>query len=308
MRAGFLGKGGSGKTTVAAGFVRYCSRDQHVLALDADVNVHLQEAAGVEGSAEKLGQNHEEVEDFVEPDTERTIVHTSPPDDDSRFVKPDPEDEFVHRFGVTDGNISLLKAGSFEHQDISKTCYHGKLEPLEMFVHRLIDSEDDIVVGDMTAGIDNLGNSLAFVYDLNIYVVEPTEKSVEVFKEFEDTSEKLGLKTKVVANKIEDKNDRAFIKDRIPEEKIIGFIERSRDVRRFEQGHTEGMEDFVDSNSETFEKIKKELFETEKNWDEYMAKLKFSHETMGEAWWDDFLDEKISKQTETGFSYRKVLE
>lgn len=308
MRVGFLGKGGSGKTTVAAGFVRYCSRNRHVLAIDADVNVHLQEAIGLNGDCADLGQQHEKVKNFVEPEADRTIVHTSPPDKDSSFIRPDPEDDFIEAFGVTEGNISLIKAGSFEHQDIGKTCYHGKLEPLEMALHRLIDSEDDIVVGDMTAGIDNLGNSLAFVYDLNVYVVEPTEKSVKVFKEFKDKSEKLGLKTLVVANKVEDQHDKEFILDHISEERILGFLPRSKDVRKYEQGYEEGMKHFVDSNPEVFEKIKQELFNTEKDWDAYMEKLEYAHETMGEAWWDAFLDEKVSKQTENGFSYTEVIE
>lgn len=307
MRIGFLGKGGSGKTTVAAAFTRYAARQNHVLAIDADVNVHLQEALGLEGDCKDLGQSYEDVKEFVEPETDRTIVHTSPPDEDSRFIRPDTDDRFIKEFGLTEGNISLIKAGSFEHQDIGKTCYHGKLEPLEMAVHRLIDSENDVVVGDMTAGIDNLGNSLAFIYDLNVYVVEPTEKSVKVFKDFEDKSEKLDLKTRVVVNKVENESDKEFVRQEISEDKILGFIERSRDIRRFEQGEDEGMKDFVENNSETFSNVMKELKATGKDWEGYLRKLKFSHETMGEAWWNDYLNEDITEQTDEGFSYSQVV-
>jgi len=39
MRIGFLGKGGSGKTTLAAAFITYCARRSFVLAIDADAGL-----------------------------------------------------------------------------------------------------------------------------------------------------------------------------------------------------------------------------------------------------------------------------
>ena len=48
MKVAFVGKGGSGKTTLAALFSRYAAEQgRHVLAIDADINQHLAAAIGM---------------------------------------------------------------------------------------------------------------------------------------------------------------------------------------------------------------------------------------------------------------------
>ncbi|GDY51792.1 hypothetical protein SVIO_024150 [Streptomyces violaceusniger] len=49
MRTAFVGKGGSGKTTLSALFSRHLARtDAPVVAIDADINQHLGVALGLE--------------------------------------------------------------------------------------------------------------------------------------------------------------------------------------------------------------------------------------------------------------------
>ncbi|MDT7643954.1 MAG: dehydrogenase maturation factor, partial [Pseudonocardiales bacterium] len=49
VRIAFVGKGGSGKTTLAALFTRYLAElDRPVLAIDADINQHLSAALGLD--------------------------------------------------------------------------------------------------------------------------------------------------------------------------------------------------------------------------------------------------------------------
>ena len=52
MKIALVGKGGSGKTTLAALLVRHLvAADRPVLAVDADINQHLAVALGVNGGA-----------------------------------------------------------------------------------------------------------------------------------------------------------------------------------------------------------------------------------------------------------------
>src|SRR5690349_17168603 len=52
MRIAFVGKGGSGKTTVSAVFSRCLAEQGHrVVAIDADINQHLAQALGHDGPA-----------------------------------------------------------------------------------------------------------------------------------------------------------------------------------------------------------------------------------------------------------------
>lgn len=49
MQIAFTGKGGSGKSTVGALYVEHLrARSQHVLAIDADINVHLAAMLGLQ--------------------------------------------------------------------------------------------------------------------------------------------------------------------------------------------------------------------------------------------------------------------
>ncbi len=67
MRIAFLGKGGAGKTTTAAGFIRYVAKlYPYVLAVDADVNAHLKGALHVDGLEDEDHGGEEPVRQAVE--------------------------------------------------------------------------------------------------------------------------------------------------------------------------------------------------------------------------------------------------
>jgi len=310
MRVGFFGKGGSGKTTMTAAYARNLIKNEgrsEVLAIDADHNKHLGEALGIKKSSKQLGNFREEIKEYVRGERgEIEMVATTPPSEKSRFIQPDPEDGFIQEYAVTEDSISLMTVGSYEHGDCGATCYHGKLDSLTYVMNHLLDTERDQVVVDATAGVDTYGSSLVAAYDLNVLVVEPTNKAIEVYKEFEELMSNFHSEIAVVVNKIETEGDKQFIKDRIPEEKIIGFVERSEELRKHEQGDEEAFERFIDQNREVFERILERSEKVGKNWDEYLDSLKKIHISGSEAWWDEYHDEDISGQAETGFKYQEV--
>ncbi len=308
MRIAFYGKGGSGKTTMSAAFTKYVSKtEEHVLAIDADINAHMQEALQMEGEPVNLGEKHSGVIEFLK-DRETPVIPTTPPKDSEYFISVDKEDVFLQNFALQDEGISLVVTGSFNNEDhLGSGCFHGKLEPVSMLLNHLLDDEDDFVVADVTAGTDNLGTSMYFAYDLNVLVIEPTKKSIEFYNDFRSATENLDQELVVLGNKVEDDIDREFIQENV-DDKIIGFIPRSKEIKRYEQGKTESFDNFIDNNSEILSKVREKLVSQEKDWDQYQSNLEIAHEAQCQTWYNDFHGEDLTKQTEDMVDYVKVTE
>ena len=223
MRIAFTGKGGSGKSTLAALFVGYLRSAGHrVLAVDADVNVHLAPLLGVEATAASalsqpqnaaairrhlLGSNP------LVPDV-RHFVPTTPPGPGSRLVTLDPADPVLATHATAlDPATHVMHVGTYERQDIGAGCYHGHLSILENLLSHVRLDTGDRVVCDMVAGTDAFANSLHAQFDLIVVVAEPTPESVSVARRYRDLAAEAGVGdvVAVVGNKVSDDVDLAYL-------------------------------------------------------------------------------------------------
>jgi CO dehydrogenase maturation factor len=308
MRIVFLGKGGSGKTTTTAAFIKHLAKKQkHILAIDADVNAHLQSALNIEGEPKYIGENFQAIAEYVSGDREidTEFIGTTPPDLKSKFIEPKESDEFVKKFSLRKNNISLLTVGTYKKEDVGTTCYHGKLMGLESLFHHLIDGPKDWVVTDATAGVD-IGTSLFLAYDLNVFVVEPTLKSVNVFKDFLSFSEQFGLNTKCIINKF-DPEDEQFIKEHIPAKYILGKLPSSKHIKRFEQGVIDAFDDYINECFDTFTNIENKAAQlAERDWDSYLENLKKLHRKNSRAWYNDYYSQNLENQIDEEFTYNLI--
>ncbi len=306
MRISFLGKGGSGKTTTAAAFIQYlASQYEHVLAIDADMNVHLQKALNIKGQAIPIGDNFQGISQYLNQNRnlDTTIIGSTPPNNQSQFVRPTKSDQLIQRYSLQSGNISLLTVGTYQTEDIGSTCYHGKLGSLEAIMHHLLDTKTDWVVADTTAGVDNLGTSLFFSYDLNVFIVEPTIKSVNVFKEFLEFSHAHDLNTMCIINKYED-DDKQFIENNIDSKYIIGTIPVSQYIKKIEQGDESQMAEYLKQNKIVFEKIVEVAGTINRNWQVYQANLNQMHTKISKVWYNDYYNQNLLTQIDPNFDYR----
>lgn len=310
MRIAFLGKGGSGKTTLSSTFIAYVAKKQPVLAIDADVNKNLCEALNMPEAPVDLGNHEQAILQHLKG--ERTdlgdmpMISTTPPALASNFVRPRADDPIISKYSASHDNITLLTVGTYEAEDIGKTCYHGKLAGYEAIMHHMLDTPEDIVVADSTAGADNLGSSLHIAYDLNIFVVEPTLKSTTVYKDFAQKARQKGMNVAVVINKYEEGDD-AFIKKQLGDEHIIARLPKSIHIKHLEQGDTDARDAFIEENQEAFAAIYDALVKTPRDWDAYYANLIDTHTAISTSWYDDYYAAPISKQRDLHFSYQKVL-
>ncbi|MDP3510063.1 MAG: hypothetical protein Q8T09_18980 [Candidatus Melainabacteria bacterium] len=315
MRIAFLGKGGAGKTTTSAGFIRYVAKKKpYVLAIDADVNAHLRGAlhlSDLTGEAHELGDVKEEIITYLKGNREDlgdlTMVGTTPPSLKSNFIKVSSTDPLIKRYAQNSGNISLLTVGTYKESDVGGACYHVKLTGLQSFFHHLLDTNSDIVVADTTAGTDNVATSLSFAYDMNVFVVEPTKKSVQVYLDYLAVAPHLAERTYVIANKVDTPEDELFIIKHVGQDRLLGAVPQSRHLKRFEQGKREALDDFMQEQEVVFENVLSTLESKERSWEDYLARLRATHTKVCRDWLDEYFGQKLDQGLDQDFTYEKVI-
>ncbi|MFI8889796.1 nucleotide-binding protein [Streptomyces paradoxus] len=244
MRVAFVGKGGSGKTTLSALFSRHLARSgAPVLAVDGDINQHLAEAlGGVEESAPPLGAHLPEVKEFLRGDNPRipsaeAMIKTTPPGRGSRLLRPLGDDALHARHVGRAGGVPLMVTGEFDESDLGVACYHSKLGAVELYLGHLLDGPGEYVVVDMTAGADAFASGLFTRFDMTFLVAEPTRKGVSVYRQYRDHAERFGIRIAVVGNKVTGEDDLLFLKEQVGDD-LLTHLVQSPWVRAAEQGRT----------------------------------------------------------------------
>ncbi|MDI6100211.1 ATP-binding protein [Actinoplanes sp. NEAU-A12] len=223
MKIAFTGKGGSGKSTLAALFVQHLRAVGHrVLAVDADVNVHLAPLLGVAahaGDALSHPENARRVRTHLLGDNPRIagvehFVATTPPGPGSRLITLDAGDPVLAGHATAlDERTHVMHVGTYEPENIGAGCYHGHLAILENLLSHLDPADDGWVVCDMVAGTDAFANSLHAQFDVIVVVAEPTPESVSVARRYRELATAAGVAdaVAVVGNKVADRMDLDYL-------------------------------------------------------------------------------------------------
>jgi len=203
MRIGFTGKGGSGKTTLAATMARVLARRGYrVHALDGDPNPNLGAAVGLdEAAAARLRRVPREA----------ILAERLDADGHTRVGLTKPIDEVLAEYGaVGPDNVGVLTMTGL--LGASKGCICGQHSMVREVMDQLAAPGGDVTILDTEASIEHLSRGTVRNVDALIVVTEPYYRSLETAGRVVPLARELGIpKVWVVANKIRDARDKEAI-------------------------------------------------------------------------------------------------
>ncbi len=229
MKIAFVGKGGSGKSTLTALFIKYLEHHWRgdVLAIDADINMNLAGLLGVSVNESTLLSRPDvtsAVREHLRGTNERIVdaskfLPTTPPGRGSNLIES-ISDKAITPYSVTvteHPRVRLLTVGTYDSDGIGQTCYHSHLFTVENLLSHTVTGDTFRVVCDMVAGTDAFAYSLHLQFDAIFLIAEPTPESVEVCRLYTDLARAAGIEQLVwlIGNKIEDQDDLDYIRESV---------------------------------------------------------------------------------------------
>ncbi|MFH8592825.1 nucleotide-binding protein [Streptomyces rimosus] len=317
MKIAFVGKGGSGKTTLSSLFIRHLAAARvPVIAVDADINQHLATALGMDeaeaAALPALGARLPLIKDYLRGTNPRiasaeTMIKTTPPGEGSRLLRVVEENPVYAACArpvlLEEGEtVRLMATGPFAESDLGVACYHSKVGAVELCLNHLVDGRDEYVVVDMTAGSDSFASGMFTRFDLTFLVAEPTRKGVAVYRQYRDYARDYGIALKVVGNKVQGPDDAAFLADEVGEDLLL-TVGDSAWVRAMEKGrphrfdlleadHRQALKELHAAADETYE---------QRDWERYTRQMVHFHLKNAESWANAKTGADLAAQVDPAF-------
>ena len=226
MKIAISGKGGVGKTTLAACLARYYAENNYkVIAVDADPDANLASALGLGYEEASKITPLTEMSKLVE---ERTGAK---PGGYGAYFKLNPKvDDIPQKFGIDINGVRLLVAGTIKAG--GSGCYCPENILLKRLFGHLIISADEVVILDMEAGIEHLSRGTCESVDILIVVIEPGLRSIQTARAVRKMSEDLGIKSLfIIINKLKKSEEKKLIEENLKDFKILGGLPYREKVR-----------------------------------------------------------------------------
>ncbi len=216
MKIAISGKGGTGKTTVAALLAQILVESgRSVLAVDADPDANLAMALGWgDRGPVPLAERRALIE-------ERTGAKKGA---SGGYFKLNPfVDDLPGELSLEIGGLRLLIMGGVSTGGAGCVCPESAI--IRALVSHLLLARDEALVLDMEAGLEHLGRGTARGVDHLLVVVEPGRRAVATARQVQALAKDLRLGSLwLVANKIGAPEDLTFLQEQLPDLPLLGSI------------------------------------------------------------------------------------
>ena len=218
MKVAVSGKGGTGKTTLAAFLAAELQRRHyHVSVIDADPNPTLAAALGFPPApVTPLLEMSDEIEERI--------------GGSGGFIRLNPRvDDLVSRVAVTHDGIHLIVAGGITHGGAGCACPQSVL--LRRLLEHVVMELDEAVIIDLEAGLEHLGRRSAHEVDAMLVVVDPTRASLETARRIRRLAREIGVeRVLAVGNRVRGPSDVEYLATQLDGLELVGTIPYSDDV------------------------------------------------------------------------------
>ncbi len=226
MKIAISGKGGVGKSTLAAALALLLARSGHqVIAVDADPDANLASALGIP----------EVVQQKIVPiSRQRALIEERTGAKFKQYgqifkLNPDVAD-MVAKYATVHQGVALVVLGGVEKGGAGCACPENVL--LQALVTDLVLFKKETLVMDLEAGVEHLGRATVKGVDTMIVVLEPGQRAHESTQRIIRLAHEIGLKQiKLVINKITEPSEITQIEQAFPNQEIIGTIPFSLEIR-----------------------------------------------------------------------------
>ncbi|MER6123868.1 ATP-binding protein [Streptomyces sp. NPDC001795] len=322
MKIAFVGKGGSGKTTLSSLFIRHlAAAGAPVVAVDADINQHLGTALGLDdkeaAALPAMGERLQLIKDCLRGSNPRiasakTMIKTTPPGEGSRLLRVQDEnpvyDACARPVELDGGTVRLMVTGPFTDADLGVACYHSKTGAVELYLNHLVDGRDEYVVVDMTAGSDSFASGMFTRFDITFLVAEPTRKGVSVYRQYREYARDFGVVLKVVGNKVQGKDDIDFLRAEVGDDLLV-TVGHSDWVRSMEKGRPPRFELLESANQRSLRALQVAADATYelRDWERYTRQMVHFHLKNAASWGNERTGADLAAQVDPGFVLSESL-
>ena len=317
MKIAFVGKGGSGKTTLSSLFIRHlAAAGVPVIAVDADINQHLGPALGLDeqqaARLPTLGAHLPLIKDYLRGTNPRIgsaedMIKTTPPGTGSRLLRVVEENPVYAACarpvqlepGVP---VPLMVTGPFTESDLGVACYHSKVGAVELCLNHLVDGRDEYVVVDMTAGSDSFASGMFTRFDMTFLVAEPTRKGVAVYRQYKEYARDFDVELRVVGNKVQNADDLAYLRSEIGDDLLV-TVGQSDWVRSMEKGRVQRFASLEEPNRAALRSLHNaaDASYERRDWSRYTRQMVQFHLKNAESWGNARTGVDLAQQVDPGF-------